>query len=115
MVSDRRCEACGARLPRSTDNRGRERAYCNAACKQRAYRARGGRASGTTGGQRYRATATGTRAHAGGTVTETRTDGRTTYVGHCDCGYQTIPGHSRDAAWFWLERHRCYVFGRSQG
>ena len=33
---------------------GRPMAYCSPACRQRAYRARGGRASGTTGAERQR-------------------------------------------------------------
>lgn len=51
------CEQCGSPI-RQLDDPGRRRAYCSNACRQRAYRARGGRASGTryesAGAQRRR-------------------------------------------------------------
>jgi len=59
---------CGARLPRALPGAGRLLVYCSAACKQKAYRGRGGRASGTTGAQRRRA---GTEATTPGTGTGT--------------------------------------------
>jgi len=49
------CAQCGARLPRPLPGLGRLLVYCSAACRQKAYRGRGGRASGTTGAQRRRA------------------------------------------------------------
>jgi len=49
------CAQCGARLPRPLPGAGRLLVYCSSACKQKAYRARGGRTSGTTGAQRRRA------------------------------------------------------------
>lgn len=55
LMISRPCEQCGRGLPRSWTNEGRPRIYCSAACRQRAYRARGGRASGTSGGARARA------------------------------------------------------------
>jgi len=51
----RECAECGQRLPRPLPGAGRLMTYCSPACRQRAYRARGGRASGTTGAQRNRA------------------------------------------------------------
>ena len=49
------CEECGDRLPRPMPGAGRLARYCpGGACRQRAYRRRGGRASGTTGAQRAR-------------------------------------------------------------
>jgi hypothetical protein len=48
------CAECGQRLPRAIPGAGRPLAYCSAACRQRAYRRRGGRASGTTGAERRR-------------------------------------------------------------
>jgi hypothetical protein len=50
----RECTGCGQALPRTLPGPGRLAEYCSAACKQRAYRKRGGRASGTTGAQRRR-------------------------------------------------------------
>jgi hypothetical protein len=51
---DRRtCEECGQPLPRSL-TRGRLLTYCSNACRQKAYRGRGGVASGTPGAQRGR-------------------------------------------------------------
>ena len=50
----RECAGCGQRLPRPLPGAGRPMAYCSPACRQRAYRARGGRASGTTGAERRR-------------------------------------------------------------
>ncbi len=49
------CAQCGGRLPRPLPGPGRLPVYCTPACRQKAYRARGGRASGTTGAQRHRA------------------------------------------------------------
>jgi hypothetical protein len=49
----RPCEQCGAQLPRSQVT-GRRRDFCSDACRQANYRARGGRASGTTGAERAR-------------------------------------------------------------
>lgn len=49
----RRCEGCGGRLPRTAVT-GRPAVYCSSACRQRAYRQRGGRASGTPGAERAR-------------------------------------------------------------
>ena len=48
------CTQCGGRLPRSLPGPGRLPVYCTPSCRQKAYRARGGRASGTTGAQRHR-------------------------------------------------------------
>jgi hypothetical protein len=50
----RNCAECGQRLPRPIPGPGRTQQYCNHACRQKAYRRRGGRASGTTGAQRHR-------------------------------------------------------------
>ena len=50
----RACAECGQRLPRALPGAGRLQMYCTPACKQRAYRRRGGQASGTTGAQRTR-------------------------------------------------------------
>jgi hypothetical protein len=50
----RACAECGQRLPRALPGAGRLLVYCTPACKQRAYRRRGGTASGTTGAQRAR-------------------------------------------------------------
>jgi len=50
----RECAGCGQRLPRPLPGSGRPMIYCSPACRQRAYRARGGRASGTTGAERRR-------------------------------------------------------------
>jgi hypothetical protein len=62
----RKCEECGSRLPRPLEGAGRVARYCpGGACRQRAYRRRGGRASGTTGAQRARRA-----AEAGEVVTE---------------------------------------------
>jgi hypothetical protein len=49
-----KCEECGGRLPRAYSSQGRPRVYCSDACRQRAYRRRGGVASGTTGAERRR-------------------------------------------------------------
>ena len=46
------CAQRGGRLPRALPGACRLPVYCSAACKQKAYRGRGGRASGTTGAQR---------------------------------------------------------------
>jgi hypothetical protein len=48
----RRCDQCGQQLPRPLPGPGRTQQYCSRACQQKAYRQRGGRASGTTGAQR---------------------------------------------------------------
>jgi len=48
------CAQCSARLPRPLPGPGRLPVYCTPACRQKAYRTRGGRASGTTGAQRHR-------------------------------------------------------------
>ncbi len=48
------CAQCGVRLPRPLPGPGRLPVYCTPACRQKAYRTRGGRASGTTGAQRAR-------------------------------------------------------------
>ena len=53
-MPDRRCDQCGQPLPRPLAGPGRTQQYCNHACQQKAYRQRGGRASGTTGAQRRR-------------------------------------------------------------
>jgi hypothetical protein len=53
-IGVRRCEECGGRLPRAYSSQGRPRVYCSGACRQRAYRRRGGVASGTTGAERRR-------------------------------------------------------------
>jgi len=50
----RECADCGQRLPRPLPGAGRPQAYCSPACRQRAYRRRGGQASGTTGAERNR-------------------------------------------------------------
>ena len=50
----RRCAECGQRLPRPFPGPGRLQQYCTPACRQKAYRRRGGRASGTTGAHRRR-------------------------------------------------------------
>jgi hypothetical protein len=50
----RTCGECGQRLPRAYSDAGRPRVYCSDACRQRAYRRRGGVASGTTGAERRR-------------------------------------------------------------
>ena len=50
----RACAECGQRLPRALPGAGRMQVYCTPACRQRAYRRRGGTASGTTGAQRAR-------------------------------------------------------------
>jgi hypothetical protein len=50
----RQCTECGQRLPRSLPGPGRLQQYCTPACRQKAYRRRGGQASGTTGAQRRR-------------------------------------------------------------
>ncbi len=50
----RRCDQCGQPLPRPLPGPGRSQQYCSRACQQKAYRQRGGRASGTTGAQRRR-------------------------------------------------------------
>ena len=50
----RACAGCGQRLPRALPGAGRLLICCTPACKQRAYRRRGGQASGTTGAQRAR-------------------------------------------------------------
>ncbi len=49
------CAQCGARLPRPLPGPGRLPLYCTPACRQKAYRTRGGRTSGTTGAHRHRA------------------------------------------------------------
>ncbi|HEX9543187.1 MAG TPA: hypothetical protein VGA04_34145 [Streptosporangiaceae bacterium] len=51
----RECAQCGQRLARPYSAEGRLATYCSPACRQKAYRARGGRASGTTGAERRRA------------------------------------------------------------
>jgi hypothetical protein len=51
----RACVECGQRLPRPLPGAGRLQVYCSAACKQRAYRGRGRRASGTSGAAASRA------------------------------------------------------------
>ena len=43
-----------SRCPRPLAGPGRRQQYCSHACRQKAYRQRGGRASGTTGAQRRR-------------------------------------------------------------
>ncbi len=48
------CEQCGDQLPRPIAGTGRRMIFCSPACRQKAYRARGGNASGTTGAQRRR-------------------------------------------------------------
>ncbi|MCY7289414.1 MAG: hypothetical protein LH624_14505 [Cryobacterium sp.] len=48
------CEQCGSRLPRPLPGSGRRMIFCSPACRQKAYRVRGGQASGTTGAQRRR-------------------------------------------------------------
>jgi len=48
------CEQCGIQLSRPLPGAGRRMIFCSAACRQKAYRARGGHASGTTGAQRRR-------------------------------------------------------------
>jgi hypothetical protein len=48
----RRCGQCGQQLPRPLPGPGRTQQYCSRACQQKAYRQRGGHASGTTGAQR---------------------------------------------------------------
>ena len=63
MPMVRTCEECGARLPRPAAS-GRLARFCSGACRRRADRARGGRASGTTGAQRRPAVA-GERAYGG--------------------------------------------------
>jgi hypothetical protein len=50
----RECAECGQRLPRALPGAGRPLVCCSPACRQRAYRRRGGRASGTTGAERRR-------------------------------------------------------------
>jgi hypothetical protein len=50
----RRCDQCNQPLPRPLAGPGRRQQYCSHACRQKAYRQRGGRASGTTGAQRRR-------------------------------------------------------------
>jgi len=50
----RKCAECGQRLPRPYSDEGRPATYCSPACRQKAYRSRGGRASGTTGAERRR-------------------------------------------------------------
>ena len=50
----RRCAECGQRLPRPFPGPGRLQQYCTPACRQKAYRRRGGHASGTTGAHRRR-------------------------------------------------------------
>lgn len=49
-----RCLECGEKLIRNASGPGRPAVFCSAACRQRAYRRRGGRASGTTGAERRR-------------------------------------------------------------
>jgi len=49
------CAQCGGRLPRPLPGPGRLPLYCTPACRQKAYRTRGGQASGTTGAQRHHA------------------------------------------------------------
>lgn len=49
------CEACDQRLPRAMAGPGRPMRFCSNACRQRAYRSRGGVASGTTRAERARA------------------------------------------------------------
>jgi len=53
-IGVRECAECGLRLPRALPGAGRPLAYCSPACRQRAYRRRGGRSSGTTGAARRR-------------------------------------------------------------
>jgi len=53
-IGVRECAECGLRLPRALSGAGRPLAYCSPACRQRAYRRRGGRSSGTTGAARRR-------------------------------------------------------------
>jgi len=48
------CAQCSAQLPRPLPGPGRLPVYCTPACRQKAYRTRGGQASGTTGAQRAR-------------------------------------------------------------
>jgi len=55
-----RCEQCGQRLPRPLPT-GRPMSYCSPACRQKAYRARGGQTSGTTGAQRRRKRSAGAK------------------------------------------------------
>jgi hypothetical protein len=52
-MTRRQCGQCGQTLPRPLPT-GRSMQYCSHACRQKAYRQRGGRASGTTGAQRHR-------------------------------------------------------------
>ncbi len=54
LATMKRCEQCGGRLPWAMRNGGPAMIYCSNACRQKAYRARGGRASGTTGAERWR-------------------------------------------------------------
>jgi len=54
------CQQCGQRLPRPHPT-GRPMSYCSPACRQKAYRARGGQTSGTTGEQRHRKRSTGAK------------------------------------------------------
>ena len=54
IFSVRDCAECGQQLPRSLPGAGRPLAYCSPACRQRAYRGRGGQGSGTTGAERRR-------------------------------------------------------------
>jgi len=49
------CAQCSAQLPRPLPGPGRLPVYCTPACRQKAYRTRGGQASGTTGAHRHRA------------------------------------------------------------
>ena len=61
----RACAGCGQRLPRALPGAGRMLIYCTPACKQRAYRRRGGQASGTTGARRARRTRQAAAGQAG--------------------------------------------------
>jgi hypothetical protein len=68
----RACAECGQRLPRALPGAGRLLVYCTPACKQRAYRRRGGQASGTTGAQRARQARQAAAGKAGQYDQETR-------------------------------------------
>ena len=58
------CEQCGASLLRPAPGSGRRIIFCSAACRQKAYRARGGQQSAATGAQRTpRRTQPDHRAH----------------------------------------------------
>lgn len=62
------CEECGGELPEPYSALGRPRLFCSDACRQRAYRGRGGVASGTTGAERRRREQERRRASGRGTL-----------------------------------------------